>query len=285
MLATHVKWHQIITVFIVRLGILLTASCGVVAADESQVFTKYSITISGIPIGNARVSTRFNGDKFNIVANGRTAGISRLVSDGRGTLSTSGRVKGGRVVPSLFKMDTVDDKFVTKVRMSMSKGHIRKLLAAPPLSKRPDRIPIENKHRRNILDPLSAFLVALDDDGRISPQKACNRTIPVFDGWQRFNVRLTFKEQRRAKLGGSDGYKGPVVVCKARYEPVAGHRPTRKTTVYLQNNKNMELWLAPIKGIPALVPVYIKIGTRVGPLTLSAAIFSAKAGESAAKAQ
>ena len=243
------------------------------AADKVRVFTKYGISIANIPIGNARVNTVFNGKNFKISANGRTAGVSRLVSDGRGTLHAEGVVGKNRVFPRQFSMDTVDDKLVTKVRMSMSKGDIKRLLAAPPLSKRPDRIPVLKKHYRSILDPLSAFMVPLDSDGKIEPAKACNRTIPVFDGWQRFNVRLSFSTTKNANLGGRDGYNGPVVVCKARYIPIAGHRPTRSTTVYLANNKNMELWLAPIKGIPTLVPVNIKIGTKLGFLTLSANIF------------
>ena len=243
------------------------------AAEKVRVFTKYGIAIAGIPIGNARVNTVFNGKRFKISANGRTAGVSRLVSDGRGTLRSEGVVGKNRAFPSLFSMDTVDDKLVTKVRMSMSRGNINRLLAAPPLLKSPDRIPVLKKHYRSILDPLSAFMVPLDRDGKIEPAKACNRTIPVFDGWQRFNIRLSFNTTKNAKLGGRDGYNGPVVVCKARYIPIAGHRPTRKSTVYLANNQNMELWLAPIKGVPTLVPVHVKIGTKVGSLTLSANIF------------
>ena len=253
---------------------LLLASVGQsFAADTVRVFTKYGISIAGIPIGNARVNTVFNGKKFKIAANGRTAGVSRLVSDGRGTLRAEGIIGKNRAFPTSFSMDTVDDKLVTKVRMSMSKGNIRRLVAAPPLSKRADRIPVLKKHHRGILDPLSAFMVPLDRDGKIEPAKACNRTIPVFDGWQRFNVRLSFSTTKNANLGGRDGYSGPVVVCKARYMPIAGHRPTRKTTVYLANNKNMELWLAPVQGVPSLVPVYVKIGTKVGSLSLSASIF------------
>ena len=254
------------------------------AAETVRVFTKYGISIAGIPIGNARVNTVFNGKRFKISANGRTAGVSRLVSDGRGTLRAEGIVGKNRAFPSNFSMDTVDDKLVTKVRMSMSKGNINRLLAAPPLLKRADRIPVLKKHHRSILDPLSAFMVPLDRDGKIEPAKACNRTIPVFDGWQRFNIRLSFSTTKNAKFGGHDGYNGPVVVCKARYVPIAGHRPTRKTTVYLANNQNMELWLAPVEGVPTLVPVHVKIGTKVGSLTLSANIFQV-AGASTASAQ
>lgn len=264
---------KISSTFFVASSLFAASSGHSVAAEQIRVFTKYGISIAGIPIGNARVSTQFNGKKFKIAANGRTAGVSRLVSDGRGTLRAQGIIGKKRPLPSSFSMDTVDDKLVTKVRMGMSKGNINRLVAAPPLSKRPDRIPVLKKHHRGILDPLSAFMIPLDNDGRIEPAKACNRTIPVFDGWQRFDVRLSFSTTKNAKLGGRDGYNGPVVVCKARYVPVAGHRPTRKTTVYLANNKNMELWLAPISGLPTLVPVHVRIGTKVGTLTLTSSIF------------
>lgn len=272
-LALNKSHLKISSTFLAVASLLVATSGQSVAAESVRVFTKYGISIAGIPIGNARVSTQFNGNKFRISANGRTAGVSRLVSDGRGTLRSQGVMGKNRPFATTFSMDTVDDKLVTKVRMGMSKGNIRRLVAAPPLSKRPDRIPVLKKHQRGIVDPLSAFMIPLDSDGKIEPAKACNRTIPVFDGWQRFDVRLSFSTTKNAKLGGRDGYKGPVVVCKARYVPVAGHRPTRKTTVYLANNKNMELWLAPVTGLPTLVPVHVRIGTKVGTLTLSASIF------------
>lgn len=281
-LSLMMKQHPVRVVLFTALAALtLSLTSKPLLAEEVRVFTKYGISIAGLPIGNARVSSRFNGKNFAIVANGRTAGISRLVSDGRGTLSVSGTLGRHRAVPNLFKMDTVDDKLITKVRMTMSNGSIKSLLAAPPLLKRADRIPVLAHHHRNILDPLSAFLVPLDDDGKINPEKACDRVIPVFDGWQRFNVRLSFKKTRRANFGGRDGYSGPVVVCKARYDPIAGHRPSRTATSYLQNNKNMEMWLAPIRGVPVLIPVHIKIGTKIGALTLSANIFQANGGKTA----
>lgn len=263
---------------LVAAAFALVASSDFARAGQSQVFIEFSITIAGIPVGNAQVSSYFDGDKFDILANGRTAGVSRLVSDGRGTFSTSGHLRAGKIVPSSFKMDTIDEELITKVRMAMSDGSIRELFAAPPLARKADRIPVEERHYHNILDPLSAFMVVLDEDGRIKPEDACNRTIPVFDGWQRFDVLLSFKEQRKVRLGGRDGYAGPVVICKARYLPIAGHRPSRSSTVYLQNNENMEMWLAPVAGVPVLVPVNIKIGTRLGPLTLAASIFDAKLG-------
>ena len=151
-LMTKQYWHRsfLVQVFIVLLFFFLPlfTFVAILSANaranptESAVFTKYSIAIAGVPVGNARVTTRFNGNKFDITATGRTSGVSRLVSDGKGTLSASGEMSNGAVLPSDFKMDTVDDQLITRVRMSMIKGTITDLLAAPPLAIRPDRIPV-----------------------------------------------------------------------------------------------------------------------------------------------
>ena len=252
------------------------------AAEKANVYIKYSMAIAAVPIGVLKLNSRFDGNKFRIDANGRTAGVSRLVSDGKGSFSTSGSLRRGKVVPSSFNMDTIEENLITKVRMKMASGSIKKLFAAPPLSKKPDRIPVKSQHWRNILDPLSAFMVPLGQDGRIEPREACNRTIPVFDGWQRFDVKLRYKEKRNVNIGGSNGYNGPVVICKAFYLPIAGHRPNRSTTVYLKNKSKMELWLAPISGLPVLVPVNIKVGTKFGTLTLGVSEFALSLGSKAA---
>ena len=43
------------------------------------------------------------------------------------------------------------------------------------------------------------------------------------------------------------GYKGPVLVCNARYVPIAGHRSLRPSTKFMQENKDMQVWLAPVE--------------------------------------
>ena len=43
------------------------------------------------------------------------------------------------------------------------------------------------------------------------------------------------------------GYSGDVLVCAARYNPIAGHRTGRKSTQFMADNKDMEVWLAPVE--------------------------------------
>jgi len=57
-----------------------------------------------------------------------------------------------------------------------------------------------------------------------SPQfgpAACERVVPVFDGWTRFDIGMSYKETRQVHM---KGYSGLVAVCAVRYTPISGHR-------------------------------------------------------------
>ena len=281
MLSARMKSRLVFQSVLLALCLCFAPVAKLAAAEKSNVKIDYTLSLAGVPVGKINMTARFDGNQYRVIATGRTAGVSRLFSDGKGTFATTGRLRGGKIVPSNFNMDTSDKHLTTKVRMQMGAGSIKRLFAAPPLAKRADRIPVKSKHWRNILDPLSAFMVPLDTDGRIKPRSACNRTVPIFDGWQRFDMRLSYSQERQVKLGGSEGYSGPVVICKARYRPIAGHRPTRPATVFLVNNTDMEIWLAPLPGVPVLAPVSMRLGTKFGALVLKTKMLDARIGAGA----
>ena len=113
----------------------------------------------------------------------------------------------------------------------------------------------------------------LDQPGVPSGHRACNRTVRVFDGWTRYDVQLSYKETK-AIDGGADPYSGRIIVCAARYVPIAGHRSTRKAVQDMANNKRLEVWLAPVASMPVLVPFRILIGTDLGDLIIYATHFT-----------
>ena len=89
----------------------------------------------------------------------------------------------------------------------------------------------------------------------------CNRTLPVFDGATRFNVVLSYAETRPVQ---KPGYAGQVLVCTARYQAVAGHRPDRPGVKFMEENREMSVWLAPVEGTRVLIPLRISVLTTVG---------------------
>ena len=106
--------------------------------------------------------------------------------------------------------------------------------------------------------------------GPINGAKACNRTLPVFDGYTRFNVVLRYAGVRNVR---AKGYRGTAFVCKARYQPIAGHRPHRKAIRFMVANRQMEVWLAPLGASRVLAPFKIAVNTMIGVVQIRAQVF------------
>ena len=87
----------------------------------------------------------------------------------------------------------------------------------------------------------------------------------------RYDLQLAFKHLDKVK--SERGYQGTVVVCSVYFTPVAGHVPERSTIKYLTEQRDMELWLAPIAGTRLLVPYRASIPTPIGMGVLQATQF------------
>ena len=90
---------------------------------------------------------------------------------------------------------------------------------------------------------------------------ACRHTLPIFDGQQRYDLKLAFK--RMDKAAAEKGYAGPVVVCSLHYEPIAGHSASNTLVKYFSEGREMELALAPIAGTHWLAPIRFSIASTI----------------------
>jgi hypothetical protein len=246
------------------------------AAETTEFRATYAITLGGTVIGRASAESTFTPSSYEAEIKGSTSGMSRMVSDATAAFSGAGRIAGKRVLPSSFALDTKENGFDTHVEMAMDAGRVTRLVAVPSLSQAPDRIPVKESDKADVVDPLSAFLVPMDKPGLPLGRLACNRRIKVFDGWQRFDVELYFKGMK-AVDGGADTYAGLVVVCGARFIPVAGHRSGGDSINDMVDD--VEVWLVPVDKTAVLVPYRIVLGTRWGDLVVYATRFTATASE------
>ncbi|WP_421725425.1 DUF3108 domain-containing protein [Bauldia sp.] len=254
---------------------LLVALVGLSPATADTTTTldaTYTISLGSIVVGRATAESRFTGDDYIATVTGSTGGVSRLVSDAEARLSGYGRISGSSVLPASFDLETAESGFNTYVHMDIHRGQITNLIAIPSLAAAPDRVPVTATHKTDIVDPLGAFLVPLDRANARSGRAICDRTVKVFDGWTRFDIELFYKATK-AVDGPSNTYAGPVIVCGARYKPIAGHRTKDDALEDLVGNDRLEVWLAPV-GDSVLVPFRIVIGTRWGDLVVHATRFT-----------
>lgn len=258
------------------LGLVASLAAQSRAIETTDFRATYAITLGGTVIGRASASSRFTGSAYDASIKGSTSGVSRMVTDATAALSGSGRLAGQRVLPTSFELETEENGFGTHVRMAMNSGRVTAVTAVPSLSKAPDRIPVTRSHKTGVVDPLGAFLVPMDRPGMPPGRAACDRRIKVFDGWTRFDVQLSFKGMK-AVDGGPDTYAGRVVVCGARFIPIAGHRSGGESIADMVENDSVEIWLVPVDKTGVLVPYRIILGTRWGDLVVFATRFTATA--------
>ncbi|MEM1047162.1 MAG: DUF3108 domain-containing protein [Pseudomonadota bacterium] len=246
-------------------GLVLGTPDRVHAKSDLSLLGDYNLSIAGLPFAKAKMSMAIKGRDYAAQVKIETWGIAKLVVESKSHAKASGRFGRNTVRPTRYSMDSKTRKLTTNVRMRLSGGSIRDLSARPALRKLPDRVAVTSRHKANVLDPLSAAIVPYRSKGDRLGKDACKQRIPIFDGWTRYDVKLYFRRFENVRTAG---YTGPAAVCGARWVPVAGHRPNKKTVIYLRENKNLETWLVPAPGNKFLIPYRISIGTKSGVLLI-----------------
>jgi hypothetical protein len=262
---------------LVLLALLGDAESGLARA-QGKLDAAYVVTLAGLPIGKGTWSIDVQEDQFGASASGATSGLLRVFAAGQGSSMVRGIMAGGQPSPSSYASRIVTDKHADDVRIQFSGGAVREYVTDPPTVPSPDQVPLTEAHRKGVLDPLTATLIRVAGTGDTFVPEACQRTIPVFDGRMRYDLQLAFRHL--AKVKSEKGYEGTVVVCSVYFMPIAGHVPERTANKYLVDQRDMEMWLAPIAGTRLMVPYRASIPTPIGLGVLQAKQFVSVPGAS-----
>ncbi|NIX75213.1 DUF3108 domain-containing protein [Microvirga terricola] len=230
-------------------------------AHAQTLKADYDISLAGLPLGKADLSSTFDGPKYKMQAGVKLSGLAKMLTGGKGAATASGAILGPQPQPATFAVTSRSSSDQRTVRMGLDNGNVAAVEIVPPIDEKPDRVPVKEDHKKGVVDPVSALLMPALATGSLTDAANCNRTIPVFDGAARFDVVLSYAETKKADL---PGYKGPVIVCNARYVAISGHRALRPSTKFMEENKDMSVWLAPVEGAKVLVPVRIAVRTMIG---------------------
>jgi hypothetical protein len=241
------------------------------AQAQGKLDASYTISFARIRVGDIAATVVFGESKYAISARGRAGGIMKVLVDGEASFATQGIIKDGYPVPTTFTSRIVSDAETSDVTMVLDEGSVKELAATvPPKS---DRVPVTQANRQGIVDPLTAMLFSAAAAGEGLSQEVCRHTLPIFDGQQRYDLKLAFK--RMDKVTAEKGYAGPVVVCSISYEPIAGHRAATPLVKYLSEGREMEMALAPVAGTRLLAPFRMLVVSALANLVIEANQFEA----------
>jgi hypothetical protein len=247
---------------------LIAAPVGDRAHAEGHLDASYTISFARIPVGEITATAVFGQNEYAISASAHAGGVLKaLLVDGKASFSTQGTIKGDHPVPTSFTSKIVSSAETSDVTMALGEeGNVKDLTATPPPSS--DRVPVGNSNRQAIVDPLSALLFSASAAGEVLSEEACRRTLPIFDGHQRYDLKLAFR--RMDEMTAEKGYSGPVVVCSVNYEPIAGHRANIPLVKYLSEGREMEIALAPVAGTRLLAPFRLSVVSTLANLIIAA---------------
>ncbi len=233
---------------------------------EGTISATYKIDYNGIQLGKLHFTSSIRGHRYNLESATRLS-IPLLGSifnnlSWRGSTRTTGTISGNRPHPSSYSFAFASGKKRGNVKMDFSGNRIVRVRRIPNKKLSSAHVPVTRAHLQKVMDPMSALML-ISRTGK-SHRSACARTIPVYDGKQRFNLKLSYKRSVRVRRSQSGGYAGPVIICRVRYQPISGYKPFKKDVKFMIRNRDIELWLMPLPRSRNYAPYRLVLPLPVG---------------------
>ncbi|MFC5555369.1 DUF3108 domain-containing protein [Methylobacterium iners] len=180
-------------------------------AAGQTIDASYGARLAGVSVGQGRISGAVTASSYRVSISGR---YSLLGFGGTFEAGANGAVAGGsRVVPESYRT-TGSGRRTRTTMVTFQGGNAVDARIEPALDaeEKEGRVPLDDSHRRDVVDPLSGLVAqvlraSLGDD-------PCAGLARVFSGITRFDVSLA------PAVSKPDGER----TCQATYRPIAGHR-------------------------------------------------------------
>jgi len=239
-----------------------------VQAAPAVVRATFDVRLGPLLVGRGNFEAQVTDQYYAVGVSAKVTGVARLLAGGEGSATARGALHNNGVTPTLYHISNTAGSGSNEIRLLMRANQVVNETVVPPIYQTPDRVPLTDTARRGVVDPLSAFVFPVAGNAALASPASCERTLKIFDGRQRYDIALSYSRTQNVRAGD---YEGPVLVCKAKYTPIAGHRkvPVSKEETP-DDYQNIEAWLMPVNGTRALVLYRMEIGTPAGALTVQA---------------
>ena len=253
--------------FVRPLAALVLAGLAFPAAAGGQTFrVDYSVSILGLDIAQSSFESRIGERDFSVSGTLASSGIARIFDSTEGTASVSGNLgeHGAQAQTYLLRYRSGEKDKRTEV--AFAGGRVTKAQNLPA-RKRDQRIwvPLRPAHLVAVTDPLSATMVKAP-----GLRQVCGRTLKVFDGEMRANLKLSFVETTQAQ---TRGYSGDAVTCQARFMPIGGYKGGNRSIEFLKNKSKILITFAQLGTTGIYAPIKVSATTQIGTLVVNARRF------------
>lgn len=234
--------------------------------QPARLTAVYDLRFRGFSLGDMRFRSNVQKGRFDMDVKVSVRLLGGLLYTWNGQASGSGSYRGATPTPGTFRFAYQASKKSVRQDMTFTGGNVKSVKRTPHKPPSPRNVPLTDEHKRGVFDPMTGLILMSHAKGS-GARQACERKVPLFDGRHRFDIVLSYKRTKRLRRNGGRGYSGTAVVCRVTFVPIAGHRPSERTTHYMTRNKGIELWLIPAPSFKMYVPYYLKLPTPYGVAT------------------
>jgi hypothetical protein len=239
------------------------AESGVSTAN--RIVAVYRVDIGNFNLGEFKLTTTFRGEDYEMRGEGRFKVLQGLIYEWRGVTASYGRVTDAGPEPTMYAFNYADSaKAAEKLRMTFDGRAVADVSIVPKDRPLPRTIPVTKEQLDGVLDPMRGAFLTAQSDNPNGDLTVCNKTLPVFDGRQRYDLVVSPKRAVKVKRTTPTGYGGPAVICRVKFIPIAGYQPDNAAIRLMQQSNEIEVWLIPVRASNMYVPYRIVLPTPVG---------------------
>lgn len=229
-------------------------------AEDLHHETTYRVSLAGFPIARADFRTEVKDQHFTIKGDINSAGLADLVTTIEAKADVSGTVSARKLQASRYTLYYKSGKKQHTYDVVYSGGSVTSTTTTPEPHRPKNWIPVAPGDLRSVLDPIAGLIFPAGTN-------ICAQTLPIYDGETRMDLKLSPKGSHPFS---TDGFKGDTVVCAVHFTPRSGYKSSRDDYAYLEKSDDMEIWFAKADAMNVYAPVYVKVPTKYGTVTITA---------------
>lgn len=256
---------------------LLLAVNGLAAEDATAaapLTARYRVHVGGIAVLDATVRLDLTDRAYRIDVTAENGGFLAKILPWKTDSHSEGVRESGGLRPLRHRQSSVFREKPRSVALDYAAdGALTATVLPPP--QEDDRAPVPPDLQRGALDPLSAGLLALL---AVGDGNACARTVLVFDGRRRYDLRFDPGGMRPLAASRYSIFSGVAQECRLSVIPIAGQaKSSSALTAFWRRDDDpsprpagppTDLWLAPLlPGAPPL-PVRMESDSAFGAVVI-----------------
>lgn len=252
--------ERLLCAAIACLGVL---SLGPVDADaaETRFTISYGVYLNGLPVGRSELNGAFQDQSYDLSGSTRLTGLAGALMQFRAVGRARGAIAGSGPLPRTYSGQAETSDKQQSVQMSFGGNRVTASRIQPARRSDHTYVAVQDRHLHGVIDPISAMI--LPAQGALDAS-VCNRTLPLFNGRERFDIRLSYKATRDVQVREMQRITDTAIVCRVSYQPISGHREGRREIQYYTSTKDIEVWIIEAPGLDVYLPYRISLPTPVG---------------------